>query len=275
MRNLQWRFVASWTAAGLFVFSAVRFVWAFFAWSTTVGIEHDLYMSAASRWLATGSFYQSYQLSGPYAIHYYAIAGQGAIDPLFPPVILWLLVPFTVLPPLLWWLVPVGLILWSLWRLQPGPWGRLGLALVCLWPFAWQEFLFGGPSMWMIAAGFLGAVYRWPSVLIFAKPTPALLAFGFFGANRRSWWIALLAFGLACLPFGLLWWDWVRAALINPTNGGLMYSAGYIPVMCGPLVAWASSSSRPPDWPSVRRTLRLDSLRRVLGLASRRAARTS
>ncbi|HEX7491139.1 MAG TPA: hypothetical protein VF337_05505 [Candidatus Limnocylindrales bacterium] len=261
MPNLQWRFVAKWTAAGLLVFSVIRFVWVFSAWSTTVGLEHDLYMSAASRWLATGSFYQPYQLSGPYAIHYAAIEGQGLSDPLFPPVVLLLLLPFTVLPPLVWWLVPVGVIIWSLWRLKPSPWGWLGLALVCLWPATWQEFLVGGPSMWVIAAGFLGTLYRWPSVFIFIKPTPALLPFGFFGADRRSWWIALLAFGLACLPFGWLWWDWIRAALINPTNGGLLYSATYIPIMCGPLVAWASSSRRGPKRPLVRKILRLDPLR--------------
>jgi hypothetical protein len=233
----------------------------FFAWPTTVGLEHDLYMSAASRWLATGGFYQSYQISGPYAIHYSAIDGQGLSDPLFPPVVLLLLLPFTVMPPLAWWLVPVGLIAWSLWRLRPSPWGWLGLSLVCLWPDTWQEFLVGGPSMWIIAAGFLGTVYAWPSVLIFIKPTPVLLPFGFFGARRRSWWIALLAFGLVCLPFGWLWWDWVRAALINPTNGGLLYSVGYIPVMCGPLVAWITSSRYGPYVPAARQKLRLGSSR--------------
>jgi len=274
MPNLQWRFVAKWTAAGILIFSAIRFVWVFFAWPTTVGLEHDLYLSSASHWLATGSFYQSYQLSGPYAIHYAAIEGQGLSDPLFPPVTLWLLVPFTLLPAPLWWLVPVSLILWSLWKLQPSPWGWLALALVCLYPGTWQEFLVGGPSMWIIAAGFLGTVYRWPSVFIFIKPTPALLPFGFFGSDRRSWYIALLAFGLACLPFGWLWWDWIRAALINPTNGGFLYSVGYIPVMCGPLAAWATSSRYGPDLVSVRNTVRLESLRSGLTFGSRRTTRS-
>ena len=87
------------------------------------------------------------------------------------------------------------------------------------------------------------------------KPTAALLPFGFFGADRRSWRVALLVFALACLPFGWLWWDWLRAAIINPTNGGLLYSVGYIPVMCCPLVAWAASSRYGPDLLPVRTTM--------------------
>ena len=55
-----------------------------------IGVDYLLYRDAAARWLAGGPFFEPYQLAGPYPI--------SAGDILYPPVALWLFVPFTVLP---------------------------------------------------------------------------------------------------------------------------------------------------------------------------------
>ncbi len=249
-KSFDWGFVAKWSGIGLLVFQGIRLVYVFFAWRDTVGIDYELYMSAARRWLSGGGFFLPYQLNGPYQIHYYAIAGQGSLDPLFPPVVLWLLVPFTLLPAFLFWLIPALAIGVSVWRLRPGPWSWLALALIGVWGYSWQQFLWGGPSMWVTAAAFVGVAWGWPSVLILVKPT--LAPFALFGANHRSWWLALGVFALACLPFGTMWWDWLRATIINPTNGGIAYSAGYVPVMFAPLLAWFFSEHGAPTRQAAR-----------------------
>ena len=48
------------------------------------------------------------------------------------------------------------------------------------------------------------------SVLVFLKPT--LAPFAFFGANRRSWWVALGALGLVSLLFLPMWLDYLAAS---------------------------------------------------------------
>ena len=64
------------------------------------GVDFLLYRDAAARWLAGGPYFEPYQLAGPYPI----TAG----DVLYPPVALWLFVPFTVLPAVLWWAIPIA-----------------------------------------------------------------------------------------------------------------------------------------------------------------------
>src|SRR5688572_8434263 len=81
----------------------------------TVWLGHDyrLYIDAARGWLETGVFYPAYQLAGPYPIVEREI--------LYPPVVLWLLVPFTVIPAVLWWAVPLGIIAKVVWDQKPSP----------------------------------------------------------------------------------------------------------------------------------------------------------
>ena len=78
-------------------------------------------------------------------------------------------------------------------------------------------------------------IWYWPSVFVLLKPS--LAPFALFGANRRSWWIALAAVALVSLPFGSLWMDWV-ASVVNSRGGGPLYSALEIPMLLIPLVAW-------------------------------------
>src|SRR5262245_66686562 len=75
------------------------------------GIDYDLYVNATDGWLAGGAFYGQEQLTGAYSIE------MGNI--LYPPVALWLLVPFTVVPAFLWLLAPLAIMGWGIWRLRP------------------------------------------------------------------------------------------------------------------------------------------------------------
>ena len=157
------------------------------------GVDFCLYRDAAARWLAGGPYFEPYQLAGPYPI----TAG----DVLYPPVALWLFVPFTVLPALLWWAIPIAVTAWAIWRLRPEPaWWPL-IALCVAWPTTLLKTWTGNPVIWSVAAMALGVVYWWPSVFVLLKPS--LFPFALFGANRRSWWLALAVFVAMCLPVRL------------------------------------------------------------------------
>ena len=94
------------------------------------GVDFILYRDAAARWLAGGPYFEPYQLAGPYPI----TAG----DVLYPPVALWLFVPFTVLPAVLWWAIPIAVAAWAVWRLQPSPewWPLIALCIAWRRPFS-------------------------------------------------------------------------------------------------------------------------------------------
>ncbi len=196
-----------------------------------VGVDYRLYVDTAARWLASGTFFQPYQLSGPYAI--------SAGDILYPPVALVLFVPFTFLPAILWWLIPWAAVVWSVARLKPRraawPW----LVACALWPTTPLKILTGNPVIWAVAALSLGVVYAWPSVLVLIKPS--LFPFALFGAWSRRWWIALGVFLVLCLPFGSLWIDWVHSVL-NSQGGGIAYSSLEVPLLGFPIVAWLGRS---------------------------------
>ena len=146
------------------------------------GVDYRLYMDATTRWLNGGQFYEAYQ-AAPYVI--------SAGDILYPPVALWLFVPFTMLPAVLWWAVPIGATIWALWRLRPGPISWPFLALCVAWPPTVVKIATGNPVIWSVAALAFGVIYFWPSVLVLIKPS--LFPFALFGSNRRRWWLALSA----------------------------------------------------------------------------------
>ncbi|MEO5966538.1 MAG: hypothetical protein ABIR11_13830 [Candidatus Limnocylindrales bacterium] len=221
------------------IFGTIWLSWSLLS-TPGIGIDRTLYMSATERWLSGGGFYLPDQLTGPYVIHLGI-----ARDVLYPPILLWLTVPLFYLPPILWWAIPMGATMWGLIRLRPAPWTWPLILGLALFPASWLQFAWGGPSMWVLAFGALGAAYGWPAVLILIKPT--LAPFALFGANHRSWWAALGILALLSLPFGTMWLDWIRAAVVNPTNGGFMYSWAYVPAMCVPVVAWLGR--RPADRP--------------------------
>jgi hypothetical protein len=193
-----------------------------------LGVDFSLYRDVAARWLAGGPYFEPHQLSGPYTIE--------AGDILYPPVGLWLFVPFVVVPAIFWWAIPIGVTAWSIWRLQPRPEIWPLLALCAAWPTTLLKTWTGNPVIWAVAAMALGTLYRWPAVFVLLKTS--LFPFAFFGANRRSWWVALAVLVVMSVPFGSLWADWL-ASVVNSRGGGPLYSSLEIPMLLLPLIAWA------------------------------------
>lgn len=215
-----------------------------------VGDDFALYRSAAASWVAGGPFYPVTQLSGPWTI-----AG-GAI--LYPPVILWILVPFLVLPTILWWVVPCVAIGWSIWRLRPGALSWPIMAFLIGFSPLPAFIRAGNPMMWALAALFLGCATVGPSVFVLLKPS--LAPFALFGAWHRRWWVWAAAFGVASVPFGGLWLDWARSVLTS--DGTLAYSYREVGLFLIPLTAWAGRRSaggrvvvRPPSAPEPTKTI--------------------
>jgi hypothetical protein len=202
------------------------------------GVDFDLYRDVTNRWLGGGPFFEPYQVAGPYDIR--------AGDVLYPPVALWLFVPFAApagvlagLAAVLWWAMPLGITGVAVWRLRPRPAAWWLIALCVANPTTLLKIWTGNPVIWSMAAM---AVATMAGSTRFAAPfallKPSLAPFALFGINRRSWWLGLAVFGLLCLPFGALWADWV-ASVRNSRGGGLLYSALEIPILLLPLVAWA------------------------------------
>jgi hypothetical protein len=191
------------------------------------GIDFALYRDVAARWLAGGPFYEAHQLAAPYEV------AHG--DVLYPPVGLWLFVPFTVLPMVLWWAIPAALTAWAIWRVRPRPavWPLMALCLA--WPTTPLKVWTGNPVIWCVAAMSVAILYRWAAPFVLLKPS--LFPFALFGIRDRAWWLGLAVFLVLCLPFGALWLDWI-ASVLNSRGSGLLYSALEAPMLLLPLVAW-------------------------------------
>ncbi len=192
-----------------------------------LGIDFTLYRDVAARWLAGGPFYEPHQLAGPYEVT------PG--DVLYPPVGLWLFVPFTVLPMVLWWAIPAVVTASAIWRVRPRPavWPLMALCLA--WPTTPLKIWTGNPVIWCIAAMAVAIVYRWGAP--FALLKPSLFPFALFGIRDRAWWVGLGVFVALCLPFGALWIDWF-ASVLNSRGSGPLYSVLEAPMLALPLVAW-------------------------------------
>jgi hypothetical protein len=202
-------------------------------------IDYGIYMDAVSRWFADGSWYQQRQLEGPYPI----MLG----DVLYPPVLLYLLVPFRFLGPWLWWMIPAGVLAWVVWRHRPGPWAGLAIALCLAWPYSPAKYVFGNPVIWAASAVALGTIWHWPAALAIIKPT--ILPFALIGVRDRRWWVTVLCLGLASLPvlaLTLLYPQVLLDAQPNPVDGrgGPFYSLTEFPLMAIPIIAWLGR--RPP-----------------------------
>ncbi len=196
-------------------------------WTTWLdGRDFVLYRDATARWLASGQFYETYQLAGPYGI------AHGAV--LYPPVALLLFAPFTVLPGVLWWLIPIALIAYVLWDLRPSAIGWLVIAACIAWPATLIKLSTGNPVLWIVAAVALGIRFGWPAVLVLVKPT--LAPFAVIGIRRRGWWIAAATLGALSVPFWGMWVDWL-VVLGNSRGSGIYYSVAELPMLALPIVA--------------------------------------
>lgn len=200
--------------------------------------DRVLYADAARSWLAGTGFYHPYQLAGPYEIR--------SGDILYPPPMLLVFAPLAILPaPLdavLYYAIPLGITVAVVAWLRPSAVGWPAILFCLWWPTTVVVIAGGNPGIWFMAFMALGCLWRPASVLVFLKPT--LAPFGFFGANRRSWWLALAALGVVSLAFLPMWPDFVRATLNARGGGGIFYSIGQAPMLFLPLAAWATSTRR-------------------------------
>lgn len=204
------------------------------------GYDYRTYMDAARDWLAGDGFYEAYQLAGPYPVV--------ATEILYPPPILLLLVPFTVLPAATWWAVPLGIIGAVVWSLRPSRWGWVAVLACVVLPFPkgmsmTQDIVFNGnPGMWIAAAVALALRFPAAGPWVLLKPTLAPLAL--VGIRHRSWWVGLGAFVVACVAFLPMWPDYLTVLRNAQTAGpSVLYSIANVPLVAIPLVAWVSRAA--------------------------------
>jgi hypothetical protein len=190
------------------------------------GVDFLQYMDHTARWLETGQFYLPRQLAGPTTVM------DG--DPLYPPVVLWLLVPFQYLPALLWWVVPIGLTMAIIVGYRPAPWTWPLFAFIALWPRTEALVLYGNPGMWSVAVIAAATKWHWPGPLVLFKPS--LAPFAVIGIRHRGWWVTLGVFILLCLPFGALWIDYVT--VLRNSSVPLSYSLLDAPLALAPVIAY-------------------------------------
>jgi hypothetical protein len=195
--------------------------------------DHATYMAATQRWLAGGSFYQPYQLTGPYLVD--------KVEILYPPTILPLLVVFSFLPTALWWIVPLAIIGAVVLHWRPTLLGWTGILACMAIPSTFGAIAYGNPEMWIAAFVALGTVYGWPAVLVALKPT--LAPFMLLGIRRRSWWLAAGLLALVSVAFLPLWFDYLRVVLnARGPLVSLFYSLHDVPLLLIPLVAWRATA---------------------------------
>ena len=195
--------------------------------------DFDIYMRAAERWSSGEGWYQLRQLNGPYPIE--------VGDVLYPPLLVYLLIPFRLLGPWLWWMIPAGALAWAVWRHRPAAWAWAVIAFCLAWPYSPAKYVFGNPVIWAAAAAGIGTIWPWPSALVLIKPT--VLPFAFFGIRQRHWWVAVSALAIISLPFladTLRYPQVLLNAELNPIDGrgGPFYSLTEFPLMAIGIVAW-------------------------------------
>ena len=199
------------------------------------GLDYRWHVEAARRLLDTGTPYWPWQIAGPYEI------SDGAI--LYPPTAFLLFIPFIWLPALLWWAVPIGILVAAMAAHRPPLWAWAVIGGIVAFEKSLNVYVFGNPSMWIVAAIAAGTVLAWPYVFVLAKPTFAPIAL--LGVRHRSWWIALGVLGVASIPFARVWLDWI--AVVRNSNVSLIYNLPTLPLMLAPLVAWLTGVRR-PSW---------------------------
>jgi hypothetical protein len=207
---------------------------------TAIGVDLHQYLGHARSFLETGAFYFDRQLHGPYVIE--------SGDSLYPPTVLYLLVPFLVIPQFLWWGFPLGLIGTLVAATRPRPWAWPLLALILADPRTIEIVMYGNPAMWVGAAVAGALIWSWPGALILLKPSLAPLAL--IGIRSRGWWLTLAICAVLSAPLAGLYVQFVRVLL--DSNGSWSYSVPDVPFVALPLVAWLARTRTPRLRPTRR-----------------------
>jgi len=221
--------------------------WQAFADRGLVGVDLQTYLVFARRWLETGSPYLPWQLTGPYPGQPYWLPLED-LPSLYPPHASYLFTAFLVLPAVLWWVAPIGLIATLLLRWRPAPWTWPVMVLLGLNVDTASSIIAGNTTMWL--AAFVAAGLWRPGAALMVTIKPSLLPFALIGVTRPGWWRWALVLAIACLPFGLLWVDYVTAVMNAVTTP--LYSLASVPLMLLPVVAWIGRKRPRPASLAVR-----------------------
>lgn len=202
---------------------------AFLNWGATDwGGDLRAYVEASRMWLHGDGFYLTRQLHGPYQTE--------LGDVLYPPTVLYVFLPFIVLPAQLWWVLGVGLLAYVVWLWRPALWA-VALILVCLaYPNNAITIFRGAPVI--VVSALVGAALRWkwPGALILLKPS--ILPFALIGIRSRGWWLTAALLVILTLPLLSLVPDWLHAVIDSRGYGGLLYSARDLPLLMIPVFAY-------------------------------------
>jgi Glycosyltransferase family 87 len=218
----------------LAAYEAVQ-LWVYIDAQHAIGLDFAFYKSVGDRWLETGQLYLPHQLSGPYVV-------QTEVDVLYPPLALFLFVPFHWLPFWLWWVIPIAVVGYAVMRFRPAAWTWPLLAFLIFFPKTPSETIYGNSDMWIAACVAAGLLYAWPSVLILIKPS--LLPLAFLGVRSRTWWAAVGLLGVANLALLSLWQEY--PTVMRNSSAAWYYSLGNLPMELIPIVAWVGRRAGSP-----------------------------
>jgi hypothetical protein len=204
-----------------------------FATNEFFGLDYRWHVDAARRLLENGTPYWPWQIAGPYEI------ANGAI--LYPPTAFLLFIPFIWIPTVLWWAIPIAILVWGLTLHRPPLWAWALIGALISFERSLNVYIYGNPSMWIVAAIAAGTILWWPFIFVVAKPSFGPIAL--LGIRHRSWWIAAVVLALVSIPFARVWLDWF--AVVRNSNVSLIYNLPTLPLMLVPLVAWLTGIRRP------------------------------
>lgn len=197
-----------------------------------VGYDPRLFAQFGARFVATGEAYYPIQLGEPYR-------AEGTVN-IYPPLALYLFVPFAYLPLALWWAIPLGVLGWHLWSCRPRFWTWPVMALILgLVPTA-SALVYGSSTLWSVAMICIGLRYPAAMALLAFKPVDAAVAV--LVVRRRAFWVGLALVAVAALPFGRLWIEW-WSAITNIEGGTPLRNITGLPLLLLPLVVWVGRST--------------------------------
>jgi hypothetical protein len=223
-----------------------------------IGVDYRFFVETARQWLDGRALYYPEQLEGSWQI-------VQNFQFLYPPIALYLFVPFVWLPAILFWLLPIGMILYALLRLQPAVWTWPYLAFVLWYPRTETMFFFGSATLWILGMLALATVHPWAAPLTLLKPS--LAPFALFRITSRGWWFGLAAVALLSLPMWELWIDYARAML--NIRDSYLFALQEVPILLAPIVAWAGRTTNPDQSPSYIASR----IRQRVALIAKRSAR--
>jgi hypothetical protein len=209
--------------------------WLLFDRMGLIGVDLDIYLGYARRFVDTGSMYAANQLTGPYAGQPYVSGPIPADMPsLYPPTTIYLFAPFLVLPSILWWVIPLGVVAYVFLHLRPALWTWPVIVLPLVTPDFTAGLVTGNTGMWLLAAVAGGLVWGWPGLLVLIKPF--LAPFALIGARKRAWWVGLALAAAMSVPLAA---SWIAYPAVVANARGIDYEPlGYVPMLLAPIVAW-------------------------------------